>query len=88
MTFARGSAGQRHVRERLAGDGRSGPDAELSASRAAAPCREDGCLGRGRGRQQDEPVLGALATVDVDEHAGAVDVAQFQGESFLGSSGF
>lgn len=35
------------------------------------------------GWQRDEPVLGALAAMDVDEHAGAVDVAQLKGESFL-----
>ena len=35
------------------------------------------------GWQRDEPVLGALAAMDVDEHAGAVDVAELKGESFL-----
>ena len=35
------------------------------------------------GWQRDEPILGSLATVDVDEHAGAVDVAEFQGQPFL-----
>jgi len=35
------------------------------------------------GRERDEPVLGPLPTVHVDEHAGTVDVAQFQGQPFL-----
>lgn len=35
------------------------------------------------GWQRDEPILGTLAAVDVDEHAGTVDVAQFQGKTFL-----
>jgi len=35
------------------------------------------------GWERNEPVLGPLAAVHMDEHAGAVDVAQFQGETFL-----
>jgi len=34
-------------------------------------------------RQRDEPILGPLAPVDVDQHAGTVGVAEFQGEPFL-----
>ena len=35
----------------------------------------------GAGRQRDEAVLGALAAMDVDHHAGAVDVADLEVEA-------